>query len=51
MFYLCGDQGLRQEKFVKEVTVIHERKNKNKLKVEKGWYSKAEMRETLSWDE
>jgi len=43
--------GWDKEKFVKEITVIHERRNKASLQTEKGWYSKSEMRDTLSWDE
>lgn len=46
-----GSMGITQVKFVKEITVIHERRNKASLQTEKGWYSKSEMRDTLSWDE
>ena len=49
--YIPGSTGITQEKFVKEITVIHERRNKASLQTEKGWYSKSEMRDSLGWDE
>lgn len=40
-----------QDRFVKEMTVLREKQRQKKLVTEKGWYSVAEMKDQLAWDE
>lgn len=40
-----------QKKFIKTMTVIHEKLNQRRRETTKGWYSRAEMVSQLTWDE
>ena len=39
----------RQDAFIKEMTIYHERSNQKKLETTKGWYSECDMKEELGW--